>query len=82
MSDPKFTPGPWRLAYRTDGRCFITDSDRRYLSGEIARPEDWHLIATAPDLYAALDRITTCTWPPTQDDVDIARAALAKARGE
>ena len=57
------------------------------LSGRIDEPdvEDAHLIAAAPDLYAALEALlneTELTYATMlRDKQDIARSALAKARG-
>ena len=44
-----------------------------------------HLIAAAPDLYEALAAIMSERWSPggrSEEASDLARAALAKARGE
>ena len=45
-----------------------------------------HLIAAAPDLYAALDAVLSALYAAHPQElarrVDIANAALAKARGE
>lgn len=65
------------------------DTDSDHMGTDEA---DAHLIAAAPELYAALESINRLTSPGnrTLDDFirdcglacDIARAALAKARGE
>jgi hypothetical protein len=95
------TPGPWELEESpyADGTpwCLITagdpwsDNKRSMgfrLSG-IMRPQDARLIASAPDLLAALQQIAEMSPPafergddPTCGVIDIARAAIAKATGE
>ena len=107
MSDTKFTPGPWRYdrtnGSPTTGEHMIAGAKPGYLaevrdcgSGDVRA--NAHLIAAAPDLYAALEYYadTFCegfcndlpqagTYIPEMD-TDCsgckARAALAKARGE
>lgn len=95
---PEFTPGPWRVitplihvanetqTYTVDG----PDSDFMYL----ANIEDAHLIAAAPDLYAALEHLEDwmsnlssacfCGGEGHEENcyLGTAQAALAKARGE
>ncbi len=109
MSETRFTPGPWRLdaeevatVLGPDG--FMT-ADCLILSVRKGAPTDKrcranaHLIAAAPDLYAAVkaaveaydemvaslgDDDTSEPAPGSLDspDITLARAALAKARGE
>jgi hypothetical protein len=93
MKESKYTPGPWTvseppdaLIVRTsDGRdiAWIDDSDQG--EGNAA------LVATAPDLYAALvalyDLVPQLTWPAEhREDImsalDRASAALRKAEGD
>lgn len=97
---PKWTPGPWRVEdleiYGSrPGRPYILVATvpKNHVS-EFAPVEPQavptvHLIAAAPDLYEALERIVK--WMDAQgfnalyqDDTAIkdARAALAKSRGE
>lgn len=48
-------------------------------------PNDAHLIAAAPELYEALDAIMNERWSPggrSEAVSDMARAALAKVRGD
>lgn len=58
MAEPKFTPGPWRRDGRAiEARAF--DGSWRYICDKVrgGSPEssdaNAHLIAAAPDLYAA-----------------------------
>lgn len=75
MSEPKFTPGPWRWEepdyekeHRPPDHCAswgLTGPSREVLGGcdncgnIIYSEADGHLIAAAPDLYAALDDIAS-----------------------
>ena len=102
MTDqPKWTPGPWRYdrtnGSPTTGEHMIAGAKPGYLaevrdcgSGDVRA--NAHLIAAAPDLYAALDNLETAATGagvPHQQErkllhecITAARAALAKARGE
>lgn len=105
MTETKFTPGPWRLTtvhtpfdeyanwyHRIEaGEGW---SGNGFTTGGIISPADAHLIAAAPELYAALEAIGA----PDETDlvsvpdsvirgllyatINIAKDALAKARGE
>lgn len=93
MSEPKFTPGPWFIndwpQANTDitiggaGIPLIAKVPLRDVSinGQKANA---HLIAAAPELYAALDAIME--YPGNNlmavDITNAAKAALRKARGE
>jgi hypothetical protein len=102
MSEPKWTPGPWRVrteSVQRDGFAEI-DSTHWWALAEVVikrdddgspearqAPHNAHLIAAAPDLYAALDAILG--WQETDPTSLGALAAsnhgrnvLAKARGE
>lgn len=85
------TPGPWRFTpelSRYGYRVFAVNGDAELgnwsMAERVFRPEDARLIAAAPDLLAALERIALasyqCThqqmWMPMQEE---ARAAIAKA---
>ena len=82
---PQFTPGPWRIKY--DGgvpllmgrdSCWpITDLYNR--ARPSASPADQALIATAPELYEALECLV---YRNVAGDRARAHAALKKARGE
>ena len=61
-SKTKFTPGPWRVSYERNVMT-INAADKSLMGDETYYPwvpdndADWHLIAAAPDLYAALEAI-------------------------
>ena len=76
-----FTPGPWHVS----GKQSI-----RGLQGEYIARANWQngpanarLIAAAPDMYAVCDALERAIGiVDLEDAVALARAALAKARGE
>jgi len=83
------TPGPW-LAIPTTAISRNPDSLRvdivtttgewtpSFIAGDIL-PEDARLIASAPDLLSAIERLV---HPMADDeDLDYARAIIAKAKG-
>ena len=84
------TPGPW-IATPTTGnpsnpytaRMDIVATSGEwnpaFVAGDIL-PEDAHLIASAPDLLAALERLTHPM--ADDDDLDYARDVIAKAKGQ
>ena len=90
------TPGPWH--WTTSGRLAASVASGKLvaLGGSeddilVPKKADACLIATAPDLLAALETITDIedghdgTHPfacPACQRVDLARAAIAKAKGE
>lgn len=97
MSEPKWTPGPWAVETRDkktwvvaycgdDDPWFVCNPELYIGPGKTDRaPANAHLIAAAPDLYAALDaaRIILAEHEPHPLPVLAqALAALAKARGE
>lgn len=57
MSEPKFTPGPWRLSdgsIVTDHLCIaVIEDDGGYEAPEMERKANGNLIAAAPELYEA-----------------------------
>ncbi len=88
MTD-KHTPGPWI----TQGDTYVTVNSLIIAhckqSGHITLDEtiaNAHLIAAAPDLLAALERVIDCHVtginPLSDAAILSARAAIAKARGE
>ena len=97
---PKWTPGPWAVERnkRTWGWVDVvgpslgvggpTQATDLTLADEVKRIAEAHLIAAAPDLYAALEKAlnfitnTESEMGETLPCGDAARAALAKARGE
>ena len=91
----KFTSGPW-FTERMAGHAFIIET-RHGVIGEIYGtnekfPElgdgesDASLVAAAPEMYAALERlarVASVELAGKRDDVlEQAQSALAKARGE
>ena len=100
MTDqPKWTPGPWAVERnkRTWGWVDVvgpslgvggpTQATDLTLADEVKRIAEAHLIAAAPDLYAALDAALDeiNRMKPTAPLVAVAlsaKAALAKARGQ
>jgi len=90
MSNLKATPGPWVIGAIESGRVAIDGPNGEEITGYIDL-DDAHLILAAPELYAALEEL--CRYADDSNDCqygtlstrlvkDIARAALAKARGE
>ena len=88
------TPGPWVVYEFVDGydirapeaECWVTTaSDPEAVWGAVGREEDARLIAAAPELLEALEKVVSFvdagegTW--TVEEQNIARAAIAKARG-
>lgn len=102
MSERKWTPGEWKcsrpdmLSFNaTTGvqESFVYPGDEERVCVRTSRPvEDARLMAAAPDLYEALEKLLTkfknCMRAHKNDDDVIAdatafaSAALAKARGE
>ena len=93
MTDqPKWTPGPWRVL--NDEAIKVASSDGSlatvthiHLRGRRDTSEveaNAHLIAAAPDLYAALDGLLGLLDAGSlyEPQAYAARTALAKARGE
>ena len=84
-----FTPGPWIAipttaisrnanTVRMDVVTTSGEWNPAFVAGDIL-PADAHLIAAAPDLLAALERLV---HPMADDeDLDYARAIIAKAKG-
>ena len=96
MSEAKFTPGPWVAKFADDWKHWVVTANSMPLHTPVVRLSDFddsagpdaHLIAAAPDLYTALERIVESVARGTSGDVcqtfdfDDARLALSKARGE
>jgi hypothetical protein len=95
MSETKFTPGPWESSTKPfdngHGEHVFTVCSISKVEGlaeqficDIDSKEDALLIATAPELYAALENcISQIKALCGRDDVpDGAMEALKKARGE
>lgn len=101
MSKPRFTPGPWKIFRATNGSLLgigdakaggITDYQGGFWRWGKEKIANLHLVATAPELYAALadmiekDRRRYGNDEAAQEHFRrnnaAALAALAKARGE
>lgn len=87
MSAAKHTPGPWQAA----GRHIVQDDGgvvayvTAYASLTPRQKADARLIASAPDLLAALQKaLEHCIWPASSISAAEAeaRAAIANATGE
>jgi len=92
MSETKFTPGPWRFEVDGDTNyakifCSSNPHDGDNLRGYCGK-HNAHLIAAAPELYEALQRLITSGLDPythnmiMSDPSHYVNLALAKARGE
>ena len=96
MKKATHTPGPWRVSLVDDTRVEdATGNCVAEIDGDYNQPETWpameansRLIAAAPDLLEALERMTYLQsgGPVKSSDADKwlkeARAAIAKAKGE
>jgi hypothetical protein len=91
MSNPKWTPGPWLAD--PDGRYALSSDGNEILALAFDRPAvhaNTHLIAAAPELYAALrglisedqERDMRAEPGTYAEEWHTALTALAKARGE
>lgn len=106
MAETRFTPGPWKWSYRDE---LLTHDDREVMPMWVEGQDptlvegcavafelssaDAHLIAAAPEMYAALAELAgrveaweaeriRLSGTEKRTDLTAARAALAKARGE
>ena len=98
MSEPKFTPGPWKVGrpHNEDVPSAINGwnyypiyygNDEEQVCDIVYNKADAALIAAAPEMYEALEKIAdinpyTITSEVAYEIIDIAGAALRKARGE
>ena len=84
---PEHTEGPWRFRRDEIGKR-IGSIDKADGSEVITNVEYWikesnaNLIAAAPDLLEALEKIVLEFEGYASDGLDLAIAAIAKARGE
>ena len=101
MSKTKFTPGPWLFSSYKSGTSVIVIDGKEFGVATVNYPNrdaNAHLIAAAPELYEALEKIrhwgesqhkaqskgghATFDMMMLREQIDTAEAALAKARGE
>jgi hypothetical protein len=95
MSEPKFTKGPWELWTSCSWRRFCTPDGTPVVTPIVHHADrhpdlivseaDAHLIASAPELYAALDACLDLIHNVGESHTvlfDQVVSALAKARGE
>lgn len=82
---PQHTPGPWRTTGPNvrAGDALICYATNHHANAETPEPEklaNARLIASAPELLAALERLVH----PMADDDDLnyAREVIAKAKGQ
>lgn len=97
MSAPNTTPGPWfcveqnkAIIRSAAAKCEVARASEQYMDRQ-ARVANAHLIAAAPELYEALERMLSkhCNdtgtaasdWKPHSAPF-LALVALRKARGE
>jgi hypothetical protein len=84
----RFTPGPWRCSkggWISDksGNAVIEYAGCGSHKADYPNGADRHLIAAAPDLYAALQNLVDfCDFFKSSDQYQAALYALAKARGD
>ena len=81
------TPGPWTIRAADRAIVPVSDPARLVAHGGAIHPDDAALIAAAPELLAALQRIVRAAdrMPidsPLDGIVDEARAAIARATGQ
>ncbi len=88
MKQAAHTPGPWLVTKTPAGKAKIVDDNgfsiANATSGSYAQQEiDARLIAAAPDLLAALQKVLSAAenGPRREIFADIAREAIAKATG-
>ncbi len=74
------TPGPFplKITQSDDFFVIITNQGKHY--AKTFDPDAAHLIASAPDLLSALERLAHPM--ADDDDLDFARAIIAKAKGQ
>lgn len=92
MSETKHTPGPWIFTVENDDRYIRANGDTMMCDAPYypwcpSGDANWHLIAAAPDLLAALKKMLPEAnridqhLRPTFETCEEARAAIAKAEG-
>lgn len=98
----KFTPGPWKLVevgdkckklipVKDDCSILTVKHEDDSVFGAVYIEADAHLIAAAPDMYAALEKAVSDygnnggPWSVPREPgtwIEMAQSALSKARGE
>jgi hypothetical protein len=73
------TPGPFPLKITKADDFFVIITNQGNHYAKTFDPTAAHLIASAPDLLAALERLAHPM--ADDDDLDFARAIIAKAKG-
>jgi hypothetical protein len=92
LSETKFTPGPWSLT-KTRYGIWVVENNGRLITSlanhdfayEHEQNNYAHLIAAAPELYEALEKLRDRYVQVIGNEgieCYVAKAALAKARGE
>jgi hypothetical protein len=76
---PQFTPGPFPLKITQSDDFFVIITNQGNHYAKTFDPAAAHLIASAPDLLSALERLAHPM--ADDDDLDFARAIIAKAKG-
>ena len=74
------TPGPFPLKITQADDFFVIITNQGNHFAKTFDPAAAHLIASAPDLLAALERLAHPM--ADDDDLDHARAIIAKAKGQ
>lgn len=89
-TQPKFSPGPWRVEFHALEHQVIVDADGHYVCGSSFRPAverpraraNVKLAAAAPEMYEMLDMLASCGCISNGIYTAAIRKLLAKARGE
>jgi len=74
------TPGPFPLKITQVDDFFVITTNQGNHYAKTFDPEAAHLIASAPDLLSALERLAHPM--ADDDDLDFARAIIRKAKGQ
>jgi len=74
------TPGPFPLKITQSDDFFVIITNQGNHYAKTFDPAAAHLIASAPDLLSALERLAHPM--ADDDDLDYARAIIAKAKGQ
>lgn len=85
MTERKWIDTPWVACGGYTECDMVEDASGEIVAYDVASGDVAHLIAAAPDLYEALDRMVEIYDIGEMTDMpelDAALAALAKARGE